>query len=235
MGSALLVFSVLIIGLLPSLFWLWFWLREDKAKPEPGYLIVSAFIAGMVVIPLAIALEGFSSTLLTGGYLIFSWAVIEETLKYVSVLIVVMWHKEVDEPIDCIIYLIAIALGFATLENILFIWEPMQSGQFIDSLLTSKFRFLGAVLLHVLTSGTIGIMMALAFYKPLLIKFGYSALGLFMAIVLHALFNFFIIDTNGEVALGVFLFVWVGIITLLFAFELVKLKEKQHQSQIKKI
>ena len=108
----------------------------------------------------------------------------------------------------------------------------MQSGQFVDTLLTSKSRFLGATPLHVLTSGTIGVMLALAFYKPLLIKFIYSLVGLFIAIVLHALFNFFIIGANGGVVLGVFLLVWAGVIALLFAFELVKLKEKRHQSKI---
>ena len=226
MESVLLVFFILLIGLLPSLFWLWFWLREDSAKPEPGYLIASAFVAGMMVIPLALALEGLASTLFTGGYLILSWAVIEETLKYVSVLIVVMWHKEVDEPIDCIIYLIAIALGFAALENILFIWEPMQSGHFVDTLLTGKFRFLGATLLHVLTSGTIGVMLALSFYKPLLIRFGYSVVGLFIAIVLHALFNLLIISTGDGFVLGAFLLVWIGAITLFLTLELIKLKQK---------
>ena len=34
-----------LAGLIPALFWLWFWLREDKAHPEPRALIATSFIA----------------------------------------------------------------------------------------------------------------------------------------------------------------------------------------------
>jgi len=45
---------------------------------------------------------------------------------------------------------------------------------------------------------------------------------------LHALFNFFIMDANGETILTVFLFVWMGIILLFLLFEKVKLLEQNH-------
>ena len=228
MGSIVFIFALITIGILPSLFWLWFWLREDKAKPEPAYLIASAFIAGAAVIPLVLALESVANSLFTGHYLIFSWAVIEETLKYAAVLIVLIWHQEIDEPIDCIIYLITIALGFATLENIIFIWHPLQAGEFMGTVLTGKFRFLGATLLHILASGTIGVFLALAFYKSTMIKLIYGLLGLFIAIVLHTMFNLLIIDTdNNGIVLAAFLLVWIGAVILYLAFEIIKLKQKK--------
>ena len=216
-------------GLIPALFWLWFWLREDKERPEPYGLIALAFIAGMMVVPLALPLQKFALELFQGENLIFIWVIIEESLKYAAALIVILWHKAVDEPIDIIIYMIVIALGFAALENALFIFNPLVAGDLTNTLLTSKFRFLGATLLHVLASGTVGAFLAFAYYKNNTVKMIYGALGLFIAIVLHALFNFFIMDASGETILGVFLFVWLGIIVLFLIFEKVKFMETRHQ------
>lgn len=219
-------------GLIPALFWLWFWLREDKARPEPKTLIFSAFIAGMAIVTLVLPLQKFAIGRFHGETLIYVWVIIEEVLKYSAALIVVLWNKAVDEPIDCIIYMISIALGFAALENALFIFNPLVAGEFANSFLTGNFRFLGATLLHVLASGTVGVMMALAFYKRDVLKVAYATMGLFAAIVLHALFNFFIMDASGETILGVFLFVWMGIIILFLVFEKVKHLEKIHQKPL---
>ena len=82
-----------------------------------------------------------------------------------------------------------------------------------------------------LASGTIGVLLAFAFYKSNQVKLAFGMLGLFIAIVLHALFNFFIMGASGETILGVFLFVWMGIIVLFLLFEKVKLAEAQHYSQ----
>jgi RsiW-degrading membrane proteinase PrsW (M82 family) len=216
-------------GLVPALFWLWFWLREDKAKPEPKALIASAFIAGMLVVPIVLPLQKFAIERFSGNNLIFVWVLIEEVLKYSAALIVVLWNKAVDEPIDCIIYMITIALGFAALENSLFLFNILKSGEITNTLLTGNFRFLGATLLHVLASGTVGAFMAFSFYKRAWLKIVYSTIGLFIAFILHSLFNFFIMGASGEGVLGVFLFVWMGIIVLFLVFEKVKLIEKRHQ------
>ncbi len=215
-------------GLIPALFWLWFWLREDKERPEPYLLIALAFIAGMMVVPLALPLQKFAIENFQGDNLILIWVIIEETLKYAIALLLILWHRDVDEPIDVIIYMIAIALGFAALENALFIFNPIVIGDFLNGALTGSFRFLGATLLHVLASGTVGAFLALAFYRSNLVKMIYGATGLFIAIVLHALFNFFIMDASGETILAVFLFVWLGIIVLFLIFEKVKLIEARH-------
>lgn len=217
-------------GLIPALFWLWFWLREDKERPEPYLLIALAFIGGMMVVPLALPLQRLAVELYSGDNLIFAWVIIEEVLKYGVALIIILWNRAVDEPIDLIIYMVTIALGFAALENALFIFNPLASGDTLLALMNGQLRFLGATLLHVLSSGTVGAFLALAFYKSNHLKLFFGTLGLFIAIVLHALFNFFIIGSSGEAILGVFLFVWMGIIVLLLIFEKVKLLEARHNS-----
>jgi RsiW-degrading membrane proteinase PrsW (M82 family) len=215
-------------GLIPALFWLWFWMREDKERPEPYLLIALAFIGGMLVVPIALPLQKLAIDTYSGDNLVFAWVIIEEVLKYAAALLIVLWNKEVDEPIDVIIYMIAIALGFSALENALFIFNPLTTGDITNSALTGFFRFLGATLLHVLASGTVGTFLALAFFKSSLQKFLFGTAGLLVAIVLHALFNFFIMDGSGEAILGVFLFVWMGIIILFIIFEKVKILEAQH-------
>lgn len=210
-------------GFLPALFWLWFWLRQDKKNPEPKRLIIISFIAGMLVVPIVLPLEKYALAYYTGQDLVLAWVVVEEVLKYAAALIVILWHRAVDEPIDVMIYMITIALGFAALENALFIFLPLSAGEFAQSFVTGNFRFIGATLLHVLASGTVGAAMALAFYRPRIERVLWATVGLFIAIVLHALFNSFIMDPRGgETILTVFLCVWMGIIVLFLVFEKVK-------------
>ncbi len=219
----------LMAGLVPALFWLWFWLREDTPHPEPKALIAAAFLAGMAIVPLVLPTQKFALERFSGPSLIFIWVVIEEVLKYSAALVVVLWNRAVDEPIDTIIYMIAVALGFSAFENALFIFTPLQNGNITESILTGNFRFLGATLLHVLASGTVGAFMAMSFYKARKIRIFLATLGLIIAITLHAIFNSFIIDSSsGETILTVFLFVWMGIIALLLVFEKVKQIERIH-------
>lgn len=222
-------------GLIPALFWLWFWLREDKERPEPYLLIALAFVGGMMVVPLALPLQKLAIESYDGDNLILVWVIIEEVLKYAIALIMILWNRAVDEPIDVIVYMITIALGFAALENSLFIFNPITNGDFVNGAITGSFRFLGSTLLHVLASGTVGAFLALAFFKSNTLKLFFGTLGLFVAIVLHALFNFFIMDGSGETILGVFLFVWMGIIVLFLIFEKVKILEARHNPSYQKI
>ncbi len=219
-----------LAGLIPTLFWVWFWLREDSRKPEPYFLIAITFIAGMAVVPLALPLQRLAIDVYTGANVMLVWVIIEELLKYAVALAVVFWNQEVDEPIDMVIYMIVIALGFAALENALFIFNPLVVGEFVNSALTGSFRFLGATLLHVLASGTVGVCLALAYYRSRVVQMIAGMVGLFIAIVLHALFNFFIMDASGEIILGVFLFVWMGVILLFLLFEKIKLLELSHNA-----
>ena len=69
---------------------------------------------------------------------------------------------------------------------------------------------------------------AFTYYKSHLVQLISGTLGLSVAIVLHALFNFFIINSSGTTILSVFLFVWIGIIILFLLFERIKLLEQNH-------
>jgi len=209
-------------GILPALLWLWFWVREDRRCPEPKGLIALAFVGGMIAVPFVIPFQYAAATWLSGTLMIVSWAFIEEILKVVAAYITVLRRKEMNEPIDAVLYMITTALGFAALENALFLFSSFSDGFVIDSLLTGNFRFIGATLLHTLSSATVGIAMALAFYSKPHIKRAALGSGLILGIALHALFNFFIINSNDEKVLSIFLFVWIGIITIILLLERIK-------------
>ena len=83
--------GALIGGILPALFWLWFWLKEDKVHPEPKKIIFEAFYLGMIAVIIAIFLEKltYDSILQYSPLLFFIWAVIEETLKYFALTLII--------------------------------------------------------------------------------------------------------------------------------------------------
>lgn len=213
----------LLGGILPVLLWLWFWLKEDARHPEPRGLIMLSFIAGMVTIAIAIPLEKLAyNTIPDKTHLIIVWAVIEEMLKFGAVLFVAMRSRFFDEPADALVYMITAALGFAAIENTLFLLAPFGSGEFTSGVMTGNLRYVGAALLHTAASGAVGIALGLVYYRGRVLKLFASLLGLSFAIVLHALFNFFIMKDDGADMLIVFLFLWIAIVVVIFFFEKLK-------------
>jgi len=213
----------LIGGILPALFWLWFWVQEDKLNPEPRGRILLAFLGGMVAVILVYPLEkwAFVSFGLSTTSIII-WATVEEIAKYLMVSILVLHSKVFDEPIDAMEYLITTALGFAALENVLFILSPLLEGNGMQGLITGNMRFIGASLLHVVSSGILGYCIAKEFYRGKLMKFTWRAIGLFIAIALHATFNAFIIYDNGSKIFIVFSLIWIASLGILLLFEKIK-------------
>ena len=212
----------LLGGVFPSLLWLWFWLKQDKKRPEPRGMIMLAFIIGMIAAPIVLPFEKLSDTYFSGTVVIVLWSVLEEIFKYILAYFIILKRKAVDEPIDVVIYMITVALGFAALENTLFLINPIMDGNFMNTVINGNLRFLGVTLLHTLSSAIVGVMIALSFYKKKIFKKTYALYGLILAILLHSLFNFFIIKGSGNKILTIFIFVWIGIIILILLFEKVK-------------
>ncbi len=218
-------------GVLPALAWLWFWRREDAAHPEPRKLIALAFFAGMVTVAVVIPMERFvqpylivmGGAMVTGQTLVFTaWSFIEEIMKYFAARFTVLKRREDDEPIDPVIYMVTVALGFAAAENTLFLLSPLGGDGFVQTFITGNLRFIGATLLHVLSSAVIGVALALSFYKSRKIKRHNIFLGVILAGLLHSAFNFFILNAAEESLFRTFSFVWLGVIALLGVLEYIK-------------
>ena len=220
-GSTL--FYALIGGILPALLWLWFWLQEDKLHPEPRSRILFAFWGGMVVVALTYPIERYiygHFGLTTTTFIL--WAAVEEILKYGAAWFTALRSKAYDEPIDALEYLITTALGFAAIENVLFILNPLLDGNIMQSFVTGNMRFLGASLLHVVASGALGYCIGREFYRNRWSKISWRVIGLGLAVALHAVFNLFIIYDNGSKVFIVFSCVWVAALGILLLFEKIK-------------
>lgn len=215
-------------GLLPSIIWLYFLLKEDASHPEPKQLIALAFIAGMFAVPLAIPFENMLRTALFPNVVaVFTgWALIEELLKYLMAAGLILWRSAVDEAPDYVIYMLTVALGFAAAENMLFVWSALREGGFIHGLFTDNIRFLGSTLLHVVASASIGFALAFSSRANPGLRAFVAAAGLILAIGLHTAFNTLIMSRGASDAasttLGAFFLVWTVAVIFFAAFEVLK-------------
>ncbi len=210
----------LLSGIIPSLIWLWFWLHEDRKNPEPKGVLTLVFIMGALAVVVVLPIQKYIQAHVVGSnWELIGWAATEEIIKFLAVALLLYKTKEVEEAIDWPIYLITAALGFAALENALFLLKPITLGETTVGLLTGQLRFLGSTLLHTVASGTIGISLGLALHLSGLKTKLYLFLGIISAIALHSTFNFFIIKNDGVDFLKVFAFLWVAAVIIMLIFE----------------
>jgi RsiW-degrading membrane proteinase PrsW (M82 family) len=229
--SPTIIISLAILGGIgPAMLWLWFWLKEDRLHPEPKALLTRVFLfGGLAVFPTYFIQQFFKHWLdlsLENNLLalILVWATIEEIIKLLVVYLAAWRNKNFDEPIDAMIYLITAALGFAAIENVLFISNALGSegGKATVLLLTGNFRFIGATLLHLVSSATVGASVGLAFCKSSWKRLGYLIIGLALAIALHSAFNYFIIEDAQQSLWQIFFFLWSMAVFIILLFEKVK-------------
>ncbi|MFA6386195.1 MAG: PrsW family glutamic-type intramembrane protease [Candidatus Paceibacterota bacterium] len=213
----------ILVGVVPALLWLWFWMyQEDRDDPEPIILVIVAFILGAILVLVAMWMEKFSMNFVKDNTMqIIVWAGIEEILKLVGVSLMIFGNNIIRRPIDYPMYFIATALGFAAFENVLYLIKPMSASNTIVGMLTGNLRFLGSTLLHAIASSMLGIALGLSFYLKQYRVF-YLLIGIICAIILHSVFNFFIMKGNGGNFLSVFGFLWVVAIINILIFEKLK-------------
>lgn len=221
--TASTLFFAIAGGFVPSLLWLWFWLKEDN-KPEPKTSLIYTFIAGMIAVPIAMFFEYLVlfQAGLAGSFSLLAWAFIEEILKYAAVKKVAFSRPSFDEPVDAIIYMITAALGFASLENTLFILKTFHDGGILSGIDIGNMRFIGATLLHTASSAIAGAFMAFSLRKNRKNLKRNTYIGIAVAGVLHFAFNYLIIESGGGNILKILMPLWFIIIVLIFIFEKVK-------------
>lgn len=112
----------LVLAVAPGVFWLWFFWRKDKYEKEPARYLVVTFLLGVAVVVPAAFLEGML-TLRVWVVDMMMVGIIEEAAKFSAVFLYVYRKSEFNEVMDGIIYSAAAALGFASLENLLYIFQ----------------------------------------------------------------------------------------------------------------
>ncbi len=212
--------GALLVGLIPSLLWFFFWTREDSEQPEPRALLIGCFIGGMLTVLVAIFVEQYIGSIVSDPTQKYTyWAIVEEVLKFCAVAAVALYTRFNDEPIDSMIYCIAVALGFAALENTLFVLTPLSSGDLATSIIHGNLRSIGATLVHVVSSGLIGFGLSLAFYRGRGAKLLLWVLGLGAAVALHASFNLAIVNAGPLDTLRSFGWIWGAVVIMIILFE----------------
>lgn len=208
-------FFYILLGVLPSLVWLSFYLRKDS-HPEPKRTVLKIFFLGMIAPFFALPLEilfrevifkiDLSMAFLQIIYIFLGIALVEELLKYFTVknrLVIfkngIIEESQFDEPLDLMLYMIIAALGFAATENILKFFS--KGLPVFETFLISSLRFVGATFLHALCSGLFGFFLALSFFE-MKKKRRFLALGLILAVLLHGAFNYSIIKIDESLAIN---------------------------------
>jgi protease PrsW len=200
MDILVLLLTSLFAGILPMVCWAvlvwWF----DRYEKEPLHLLVISFLWGVApavviasIIELVLALlSGYTPDMAATGLSIFNLGVIapfvEEGVKWIG-LLGVFWiaGREIDGPLDGIIYGAMIGFGFAATENILFFLSSESVGELLLMVFLRAMLF---GILHAMFAAFTGLGLAYARYarspgRAVL----WAAGGYLLAVVFHSIHN----------------------------------------------
>lgn len=175
-----------IIAIIPAVLILYLYYRKDDLRPEPRTMVSRALVFGALsIIPVG-AIElglqtlfspvGGVAALFVDAFLVA--ALCEEGAKYLIITRYFRKQEAFDEVTDGIVYAVAVSMGFALLENLLYsVGSPIQ---------IALLRAFTAVPLHAVATGIMGYHIGRA-------KFDQKRdpkQGLLVAIGIHGLYNF---------------------------------------------
>ncbi len=216
--------NLLILSLAPVIIIAAYIYFRDKYEKEPIRLLLFALIAGgLSVIPI-LFLENFLSsfTSMFYGLLAATWkafvvaAFSEELFKYLALYLLIWKSPEFNEKFDGIVYATYISLGFAAVENVLYVMDGGIS--------TGVMRAITAVPAHAIFGITMGFYFGLAkFYEKQRVQYKWKALA--VPILLHGVYDF-ILFTGIEWLMIVFF----GFVVYLYISGLKRMNELSKQS-----
>ena len=180
---------VLLASLAPVFIILFYIYFRDKYDKEPIGLLVKAVIAGMlVVIPvlfvgkILIAIEPAMGKIGNAAYHAFVVAgTTEEVFKFIILYLLVWKSPSFNEKFDGIVYAVFVSLGFAAVENVLYVME--------GGLQTAMIRAITAVPAHALFGVTMGYYLGIAHMYDELRK-TYLRKAILIPILLHGVYDF---------------------------------------------
>ncbi len=196
--------------ILPAI-WLAFCLWLNRNHPRRRGFLAIAFLGGAIAVMPALPLENFVSTLSTNTTLVtILLAACEEILKLgILLFLISIKSRFFNGPRDYLLTAITIGLGFAGLENALYILHPVLVQNLTQATLSGGMRFLGANLLHAVALSMSGFALGFAYFKSSSKKVWFTCVGIIIAISIHSVFNLLVANTNQEQALKVFELLWI--------------------------
>lgn len=207
------VIELLGIALAPGAAIMLYIYLKDKHEREPLALLLTSFLYGAfsTFVTLIISLPLNAFLILKKGDVIdefytafFKVAFVEEFSKFFFVRFILYPNKNFNEPFDGIVYAVMVSMGFATVENIMYVFEfGFQTG---------LLRMLTAVPAH----GTFGVMMGYYLGKS---KFTHSRafyfgfLALMIPTLFHGAYDYFwFIAEAKDVWAGIWIFAVLSLI-----------------------
>jgi len=216
--------NLLLISVAPVFIILVYIYYRDKYEKEPIRLLLTAmFLGALTVIPVFFVeafLHGF--TKLFSGLAAAAWnafvvaAFTEELFKYIVLYLLIWKSRDFNEKFDGIVYAVFVSLGFAAVENVLYV---MGNG-----VGTGISRAITAVPAHAIFGITMGFYFGMAkFYEKKRHQLKMKAL--LYPIILHGIYDF-ILFTRIEWLILVF----IGFLVFLYLSGLKRIKELSKQS-----
>ena len=127
-------FIILLTALLPIAILVYYIYHKDKKSPEPTVQLIKAFFLGILSIPLSfcmsvplglIGVYPSEATNILGSIstAFFGAAVPEEIAKFLMLWLLLRKNPYFDEKMDGIVYAVCVSLGFAAIENIMYLFS----------------------------------------------------------------------------------------------------------------
>ncbi len=196
MGSYHLIALAIAPGLAIAIYIYW----KDKWDKEPLHWLLFAFLLGVLSVVPTLILSLLAQALgsapqsenLWISFLscVFGIGLIEEFCKFIFVRWFIFPKKVFNEPFDGITYCVMSAMGFATLENIMYVTE--------HGVATGIMRAFLSVPAHATWGILLGFALGLKKSKP---TYPIVIPALLLASVLHGLFDFFLFQGWGMLTL----------------------------------
>lgn len=221
------VLTLLALALAPGTAIIIYIYLKDQHEREPLHLLLISFFYGVLSTFLTLSISfPLNAFLLTKEddvvsqfiNAFFKVALVEEFSKFFFVRFILFRNKNFNEPFDGIVYAVMVSMGFATLENIFYVYQY--------GFITGILRMFTAVPAH----ATFGILMG--FYLGLS-KFSHnrsiylSLIALLVPTVFHGLYDYFwFIAEIKNVYTGIWVF---ALISLVVAFILSRKAIRIHQ------
>ena len=192
--------GLLVIAIAPAAALFVFFYARDRHQKEPFGILIKTFILGVLAfIPASVTslslerLTGWHSntTNLLHGFLgaLFIVGFVEEGCKYVVVRFYAYHKREFDEPYDGIMYSVAAALGFATVENVLYVISQGAGAGVLRAFL--------AVPGHAFDGVLMGYFLGLAKFQKTDARGNWlSGFGFGLAVFAHGIYDFIIFSLD---------------------------------------
>ena len=129
---------ILLTALPPIAILVYYIYHKDKKSPEPTGQLVKAFLFGILSVPVSfclsipfgiIGLYPIEATSILGSIstAFFGAAIPEEIAKFFMLWLLLRKNRYFDEKMDGIVYAVCVSLGFAALENIMYLFSNVET------------------------------------------------------------------------------------------------------------